>query len=528
MQSVDLPIELWPKQIQALFTPAQELLFGGASEGGKSHFLRVALCVWCLEIPGLQCVLIRKKFDDILNNHLYGPNGFKAILGALADNKVVHITREAIRFKHPGKPESVIAFQHCQDERQFTSAQGVEKHVVAFDEATQISERLIRTFRLWCRMSDEFRATLPELWRDKFPKLVYTANPIGVSVGFFRRHFVKARPAGQIEKVGGFLRQYIPSRVIDNLSVDLEAHKGRMAEYGDKAVARALHEGDWDAPLGDFYPEWDEERHVVPDFTPPAHWYRYRSFDWGSADPFAVYWVAVSDGEMFEADMWNVDQSTGMMVKVRRKLWFPRGSKVFYREWYGCDAENPAKGIGMRNNDIAKGILERSPNAEEKHVVTLTDSYVFPDRGEEGGQTIAKTFRDNGVVLTLGDTSRITGWATLRDALIGNQFDLSSPVRTPMVYFCECCKYARDYIPALPRHPNEAKRHEDAAESGEATHACDAIRLANMATAPAKDAPVPNVTKIMKQIESAKAPVTFEQAFKKLKQQKARSHGKAF
>lgn len=526
MPSLEIPVQLYPKQLQALFTPATECLFGGASEGGKSFLLRAALTVWCMSIPGLQCVLIRKKKDDILKNHLYGPSGFKATLYELEKLKRVHITQDSIRFIHADGPESVIAFQHCQDERQFTSAQGVEKHVVAIDEATQLSERLIKMFRLWTRASLEFKAALPEIWQGKFPRIIYTANPIGPSVPFFRRQFVKARPEGHIEKVAGFLRQYIPSRVIDNPSADLEAHMGRM-ENEERAMARALHDGDWDAPLGDFYPEFDEERHVVPDFVPPAHWYRYRSFDWGSADPFAVYWFAVSDGEMFETDVWNVDPNTGMMTKLRRKLWFPRGAKIVYREWYGCREDEPAKGIGMRNSDIARGILERSVTAEEKHVITLTDSFVFPDRGEEGGQTIAKTFRDCGVPLTLGDTSRVTGWASLRDALIGQRLDLNVETRYPMIYICECCKYARDYIPALPRHPNEAKRHEDAAESGEATHSCDAIRLGNMALAPAKDKPVPDVQKIMGQIKNAKIQPTFDDAVKMLKRQK-RSGAKRF
>lgn len=526
MPTIEFNVALHPRQLQALTTEAQELLFGGASGGGKSHFLRHALSVWCLSIPGLQCVLIRKKNDDILSNHLNGPQGFRAILKDFIAAGVVRATQNGIKFFHGSNPDAVIDFQHCQDERQFDSAQGVERHVVAIDEATQISERLIRTFRAWCRMSKEFAATLPNVWKGKFPKILYTANPVGVSVGFFRRHFVKAREAFTVERVHGFLRQYIPSRIEDNLSADFDAHKGRMEGLNDKALARALDRGDWDAPLGDFFDCWDEDRHVIPDFIPPSHWYRYRSLDWGSADPFAVYWFAVSDGEMFDAECWVfVD---GILVKRTAKLWFPRGAKIIYREWYGCQSDDPSKGLRMRNADIAKGILERSPDACEQGLVTLTDSYVFPDRGEEGGQTIAKTFFDNGVPLTLGDTSRVTGWAACKDALIGKIFDYESQQRIPLVYIQQQCKYLRDYIPALPRHPNEAKKHEDAAESGEATHSCDAWRLGVMALAPAKDKPVPDVAKIHAQIKEAQRPPTFEQAVDMIKKQKARSGGKHF
>lgn len=523
MPKVKLDFELWPKQLQALTTEATELLFGGASEGGKSHFLRVLLATLCLSIKDLRCVLIRKKFADILNNHLYGDTGFIKLLEPLAAIGAVVITQKEIRFPCTG---SIIVFQHCQDERQFTSAQGVEWDVVAMDEATQLSERLIKIFRAWCRMTDEKAAKLPEEWRGKLPKIVYTANPVGASVGFFRRQFVKARPEGAIEQVGAFKRQFIKSLAKHNLSVNLQAHTERLQSIGDMALARALDEGDWDSPLGDMFSMWNEDRHVVPDFIPPTHWFRYRSFDWGSAEPFAVYWWAVSDGEQFETDIWRFDD--GVYTKRRAKLWFPRGAKIVYREWYGCLEDDPSKGIGMRNADIAKGIIERSPGKEEQKLVTLTDSYVFPDRGEEGGQTIAKTFADNGVPLTLGNTSRVTGWRAMADAFIGIRFDLNSDYRSPMLYLCENCKYARDYIPQLPRHPSEEKKREDAAEHGESTHSCDALRLGNMALAPAKDAPVPSAERVLAEIKKGVGLPTFEQAVKKAKEQKARRSGKSF
>lgn len=447
-------LELWPRQYEAFHTKATELLFGGATEGGKSHFVRVALVSWCLHVPNLQCVLIRKKYDDIIKNHYEGRTGFKKMLAPLCEAGVVEVTQKHIRFKNG----SLIYYQHCQDERQFDSAQGVEKHVIVIDEATQISERLIRFFRGWARIPIEMKALLPEEARDFFPRIIYTANPIGVSVPFFRRHFVKARPAFAIEKIEGFLRQYIPSRSTDNKSVDEEAHKGRLAGIGDAALARALDLGDWDAPTGDFYPEWDEDRHVVPDFIPPKDWFKFRTFDWGSAEPFVVYWWCVSDGTPVKT--------------ARGEKWFPSGSLIAYREWYGCDPEDPAKGVRMRNNDIAQGILNKTHEATSS-AITITDNLPFQDRGFSSGAnnkkyTVADVFKDEGCPLMLGNTARVHGWAQCRDRLIGIE-------GIPLIYFTESCKYAREYLPAIPRHPTKP---EDAAEHGEATHAPDAIRLA--------------------------------------------------
>lgn len=472
MSRLALDLSMYPRQLEAFWSPATEILFGGASEGGKSAFIRRALCRWCIEIPRLQCVLIRKKFADIKSNHVKSDGGFNELLGPLLDRKLVKITEDGISFWNG----SVIEFKHCQDERQFTSAQGVGTHVLAIDEATQISPRMILAFRGWVRMSEDMKVTLPERYRDMFPRIIYTANPIGASLGFFRRTFVKSREPFEIEEVDGFLRQFIPSKIVDNPSADKKAQAGRLAAF-DAATARALIEGDWDAPLGDFFPEWDDERHVIPDGPIPEHWTRFRSFDWGTAEPFCVYWWAVSDGSMLG------------------KKFLPRGALVAYREWYGCMDDDPSKGNRMRNEDIASGIASRTEIQFRKQP-TLSDSLPFQDRG---GETIAQTFAKNGCVLTLGDTSRVPGWSQMRSRLKGIEVDSNDSKRYPLIYFMDSCRAARDYIPALPRHPSENKR-EDAAEHGEATHSCDAIRLACMAHSIINDSVLPLASRIKKEV----------------------------
>jgi hypothetical protein len=226
---------------------------------------------------------------------------------------------------------------------------------------------------------------------------------------------------------------------------------------GDAAIGRALLEADWDAITGEYFSEWSETRHVVADFFPPHHFYRFRAFDWGTADPAAVCYIAVSDGEPFK------DQSGKMR-------WFPRGALLFYNELYLCDKTDPSKGARMRNEDMAQAILSAS-EYEHQNVITLTDSKPFQDMG---GYSIAKIFADNGVVLTMADTSRVPGWSQVRSRLIGKSIDTYSP-KVPMIFFCERCTAARDYMPALTRHKSESKP-EDAAEHGEATHICDCVR----------------------------------------------------
>jgi hypothetical protein len=457
---VTLDFKLWKRQLQCLKSPATEILFGGATEGGKSHLARIALISWCLAIPNFQCVLIRKKFDSIAKNHVEGPTGFKQLLAPLIQAGEVKILEKGVRFPNG----SNIDFEHCQDERQFDKAQGIEKHAIVIDEATQISERLIRFFRGWCRMTPEQQEAIPDNFKGMFPRILYTANPIGASVGYFRRNFVKARPAFEIEEVDGFLRQYIPSRATDNKSVDLKAHHGRLAGIGDEALAKALDEGDWDAPVGDFIREYDEARHVVPDFIPPDWWFKYRAFDWGHAEPFAVGWFCVSDGEEFEYQ--------------GKKFWFPVGAIIQYREWYGCKPDDGAIGLRLSNKEIARGILARTP--ELVSGITLADSKPFQ---ANGGILTAQEFFDGGVPLILADTKRISGWSNLKNKLKGDD-------GYAMFYICESCKYTREYLPSLQRH---ATKMEDAVESGEATHIADMVRYALNAKPSVRVQPDPEV-----------------------------------
>lgn len=453
MAEVALDLSLYERQLTVLDSEATEILFGGASAGGKSHVGRVLLVLLCLEIPGLQCALIRKKYDTILENHVEGPTGFRALLGPLVQLGKVRITESNIKFPNG----SIIHFVHCQDERQFDTAQGVERHVLFIDEATQISERLINTFRAWVRMTPEMKAKLPPKWRNKLPFILYTANPIGVSAPYFRRAFVKARAAMAIDDVDGFKRQYIPSRIEDNPSADALAQAGRLAGLGDEALAKALREGDWDAPVGDYFTQYDDSRHTVPDHLPAKHLFKFRTFDWGSAEPFAVHWWYVSDGEEYK-------------LASGDKFWTPKGSLVCYREWFGCRPEKPAQGLQMRNEDVARGILARSPEAEGK-LLTLTDSLPFQDRGmSKNGKEyrIADVFDEEGVPLTKAITARVHGWSQLRDRLIGQD-------GMPLIYFCAYCTYIRDYIPAIGRSKTDP---EDAEDSGEASHCCDSARYA--------------------------------------------------
>lgn len=538
--------ELWPKQLEAFNSSATEILYGGAAGPGKSHLLRVAALVWAMMIPGLQIYLFRRHYRDLIQGHMEGPTGFKSMLAEAETEKKVQIVELEIRFQNGPRGSfeggSRISLNHCQYEQDILNYKTIEFHVLLIEEATEFSEFMIRFARSRVRMPQEMLARIPQEISGRFPRIMYATNPGGIGHAYFKKNFVSPRPANEIwtapDSDGGMVRQFIPARLTDNPSVNPSEYAKRLIGIGSDQYVRALLNGDWSAPVGAFYTEWDESRHVVPDFQPPAYWARYRTFDWGTAEPFAVYWWARSDGEQFQANIKVIED--GLPVIREKTLWFPRGALIAYQEWYGCNPLKPSEGLRMRNEEIARGIRARTMefidadgNMKERKMQTLTDSYPFPDRGEisptgKSGHTIAQVFEENGVPLTLGKTSRVTGWSQLRSRLVGIELDSNSDIRIPTIFFCENCQYAREYIPALQYNPSEGKK-EDAQEHGEASHSCDAIRLAAMAQEIIQDKEPPSMAEEARKIAaSIEQRMTFNDALKQAKRQIRGRSGKSW
>ena len=461
-----LNFSLHDVQKMAFLSEAEEILFGGATRGGKTYFAKIFCIACCHNIPGCQILILRKYYDDVITNFMEGHDGFRRLLAPFVELGIVRLTENTVKWVNTG---SFITLTHCSSDEAADKAQGIPKNVLIVEEAPQILERYLRFIRGWVTVDEKIKASIPPDFPVKLPKIIYTGNPIGASMGYFRRNFVKAAPKCKIFTApledGGFKRQYIEARVEDNPYEDTGATQRRVSGMGDPAYYAALCEGNWDAPVGDFFKMYEDKRHTLPDHKPPAHLFKFCTFDWGSAEPFAVCWWYVSDGE-------PIEQPDGSIVQTRR------GALVMYREWYGCSKHDPAKGLDLPNKEIAAGIIERTN--EQMSGLVLTDSLPFQSRGtyKNGREyNIADEFGECGVILTKGNTQRIKGWKAVKDRLLGQD-------GFPMLLFCQCCKYARDYLPALQRHKTN---FEDAEESGEATHVSDCIRYSVATNLQVKD-----------------------------------------
>lgn len=487
--SVVLPLPKFkPKQRIAWDSKATQILLGGDTRAGKSFFVKKAYIRFAAEIPGLVLDIFRLNWDDVIKNYMKGEWSFPVIMARWIDAKLCTVTQQSWRLWN----DSECNLYHCSDDIVLQKHQGNPTHVRTVEEACQIPERRIRSLIGWMDMSNEMKERVPEKWKGCFPRMYFPTNCMGPSAGYFDRNFVEPRPEFAIEQVGAFTKQYIPFELIDNDSVNPDIVTARVKEsFPDPAMQRALLARDWKAKTGLYFTEWNEDRHVCPDFVIPDHWYRYRSFDWSSGslggDPAYVGWFAISDGYPWK------DRNDG------KERWFPRGALILHNEWYICDDGHADpqynrfdKGRSISNEEMAYGILERD-ELGHSDLITLSDGKPFQN---VGGKVIdgtkegpAKTFLDCGVPLSKSDTgpgSRLVGWSAMRGRLIGSPLksgvldQFGRPIKIPGLFVFASCKFARDYIPQLPRNPKETKG-DDAAEHGEPTHTCDTIKNACVA-----------------------------------------------
>jgi hypothetical protein len=418
-----------------------ELLYGGARGGAKSIFL---LLDYLQDVStygkAWQGLLVRETYPQLEQ--------------IIKDSWKIYPQTGAKYFKQPKywewpngarlKFKNIATVEDCED------IQGHAYPWCGIDEAGNYADPEV-FFRILacCRSGD---APIPT------SRIRLTANPGGKGHQWLKARYIDHAPRGYqptptlADKGAVREKMFIPSRITDNkiLMTNDPFYVENLKQQASPELVEAWLHGSWDVQISAYFSEWSHDKHVVPRLILPGHLYRFRSFDWGSAKPFAVHWWAVSDGVPLQTTDGGL-------------LYLQRGALICYREWYGMEHDRPNVGIRLRNEDIAAGILARTPD-EEEIGFTTTDSLPFQDRG---GPKIAEVFYRCGVPLKRGDTERVSGWQQVRSRLVGTRMG-------PLIVFTEDCPHMIRTLPAL-----QPDRHNlEDVDSDLEDHAPDGARLA--------------------------------------------------
>lgn len=442
---ITLSLDLHPPQRAALYSPAEQTLYGGAAGGGKSYLLRAAAITWCLAVPGLSFYLFRRTYGDLIANHFEGYQNFHEMLAPLVASGQCRILQKSIKFSNGSK----IVLCYLNNIADLSKYQGRQIHALGIDEATHFNEREIRFLFSRMRLGG---LKLPEDCQWSFPRAILCTNPGGIGHLWAKKWFVDHgafKVFRSNRKNGNKLRTFIPAKLSDNPTMtetDPE-YANSLRGLGDPLLVRAMLEGDWKIAAGAMYGAvWRDSLHTCDCFGIPPDWEIWRGADDGFASPAAVYWLTEDPR----------DKTIYVIDELYRAKMYPDTMA----------AEIKARDKGIILWDQEEGTPFLNPNAD---YTGLLDSAAFSDSGQQGSIARGLQLRKMGVRFM--PTKKWTGSRIHRAQNLHRLLAVNKKTGKPGIIFFKKCVHAIETIPVLPRDKNNP---EDVDTNGD-DHAYDAV-----------------------------------------------------
>jgi hypothetical protein len=498
-------IELFPKQYDALTTEAEEILWGGAAGSGKSFLIRYLAVLYAMMIPQLSIYVFRRKYSELMQNHMWGPQGLMAILDPWVKSGHVSINMSDRRIDfHHSEGVSQIFLRHVQHESDIYLYQGAEIHILLIDEGTHLTERMYKFLRTRVRTGglkidhETAKKKLPFYFKGRIPFIMTGTNPGGIGASYFKKAFIDPAPANEVWRApasdGGMKRVFIPAFLNDNpkLLEEDPNYADRLLGIGGSWAKRLL-EGSWDIMDGGIITDlWNTDVHVLPQLKIPNNATVYRGLDWGTFHPSVVLYVMKTNGET----LYSV---TGEEVAV------PKNSLIVFHEIYNWDGEDENAGNRKPATEVGAQIADFESQVPWRDEIRPgpADRQIFQNRGGTY-DTIDHLIRDGfnarmreivqkdnasnwGYDTHLlfeaadqGTGSRVTGLSLMRDFLQASLDNYYEGEDKRGLYFTENVRHCITTIPELPRSETNP---EDVETNNVPDHAYDVVRYFCMAQA---------------------------------------------
>jgi hypothetical protein len=315
------------KQWKAHNCNCDEVFYGGAVGGGKSHFIHTHVGAHCLSYgPAANTVVFRRIYDDLDQHNI--PE-----FRELFDNGSFGTWRAGDRVFYWNNGAKT-AFRHLEKKDDVQNHKSRQYTLIAFDELTDFLED--QYIFLWTRLRSAKR-------KDVITQVISGSNPRGVGHKWVNERFVAGRKPGTVYRYvlpkfpeHPFTRVFVPATITDNevLMENDPGYLARMRMNLSDDMYEALAQGDWTMFEGQAFPEFDPKKHVIERFPIPSHWKVIRSLDWGYGAPFSAAW-------------WAQNPDTDRMFRVA--------------EWYGAEkgSRGGRKGLRLAPREFREGFLDR-------------------------------------------------------------------------------------------------------------------------------------------------------------------------
>lgn len=396
---LDVPL---PSQILIEDATAKNVLWGGQAGPGKSHGIRKWLYRRSLRSAGHEALLLRENWDQLDKTHIRRMQAELPLIDArMVDRTAVFPNGSFIDCGHMADADSVNRYL------------STEYGAIVPDEAS-VYPLNADGVPVIAELSSRARKEYTDLeGRTVGPRFVPVTNPGGPSAGWLRDMFVDHTP--DLELFPALADEYdpnewlyIPAKLDDNPYMRPSYAKSDLAVLSKWRYEQLRH-GDWHVFAGQFFSQWAERLHVR-DLDLPDGLTWVSSMDWGSNSPGCVgYYCVLPDKRLYRRSEIKFQHAHVVdVVDMMRKREKELGIKVSYR------VGDPAMGIA-------------SANSKKPH-----------------GESIADTFRMNGITMRPGDNERNHGWTRclqlLREAPDGDPWFM---VHSDCRYFIRTVAAAR-------------------------------------------------------------------------------------
>lgn len=425
-----------------------ELLYGGAAGGGKSESL-LTESLRQVGIPGYRAIIFRRTYPELEKSLV--PRVYDLLYGqAKPKNK-------GMEWQFPNG--SVLYLSHLQREEDKEKHKSAEYDFIGFDELTSFTETQYTYLFSRCRGSN------PDIRRY----VRSATNPTGVGHGWVKSRFVNVnmeevklyatmeydfafgwRYKGNIytsfsdlpegfekgetafevreyniykDKHSGLTRAFMPALLWGNQKlIQADPNYVKRIKALPPKTQQALLYGSWDLFEGQFFAEWDPDKHTCTPFKIPDSWRRFVAIDFGFRDPMCALWFAISeDGKIYVyRELYGKQMTTDVQAQTVKDL---TGSENI--EWFAADPalwQSSGRGIGDRHADI---------------------------------------YDRFGISLTPSSNRRVPGWAIMHDYLVNDN-----------LIFFDTCKNSIRTIPSLMH----AKLNPEDLDTHQEDHAADVVR----------------------------------------------------
>jgi len=409
-----LPLPRQAELMEAVEASRHRILIGGARGGSKSHAIRMLHYSSCLKHENFHSLILRRKFPELEQTHIMRARREAETLGARYKE-----TTRTIEW-HNG---SVTRFGHCQTDDDAENYLSAEYDLISFDELVTFP------FTMAMRIISSLRSAGREGYT---PQVVSGTNPGGPEAWWVKSQYIDKEM--DPEEYPDYDPQdycFIPSKLEDNPYLDKEYEKTLLAL--PPMLRKAYRDGSWDVWPGQYFPEWDRNRHVAEwSAWSPRGSRVYCGIDWGYIRPGCCLWIAIG----------------------------PEGNAYCFDEYVFKNTIT---------TDVAKEIKRRSREWQVKPFY-VADTQMWGGQ-DQTGEDMRETFARMGVPLVQAHKDRINGWQRVR-AWLG-----PSPDGRPWLQVHPRCAYLIRTLPSLQQDEHDP----EIVDSDGDDHAADALRYAVMA-----------------------------------------------